>query len=247
MKADHIRSWRRALIVVVAVVAMVGCTATRGRRGAPVESGFLRNYSQLQESKDYPHRLVYVNPIAEWSRYNAIELDSVTLWATKGTVKLSEKDQQMLTDTLFTELYDELGKVFVLTNSAGPSTLRLRVALTQAKGANVPLRTVTTVIPQARLLGAVVGLGADTAATVGTATIEAEILDSVSNRQLAAVVDQRSGTKVLFAKRAYTTWGDVEAACELWAKRLTWQLARAGVQRKPGVEMPKEPGESRRL
>jgi hypothetical protein len=53
----------------------------------------------------------------------------------------------MLTDTLFRALHQELGKVFTLVETAGPSTLRLRAALTQAKGAKVPLRTVTTMRP----------------------------------------------------------------------------------------------------
>jgi hypothetical protein len=62
---------------------------------------------------------------------------------------------------------------------------------------------------------------------------------------LAAAVDDRAGTKVLFAKRAYQTWGDVDAACQYWSKRVAWQLARQGVQRRAGVAMPDEPSESR--
>jgi hypothetical protein len=135
----------------------------------------------------------------------------------------------------------------MLANQPGPGTLRLRAALTQAKGARVVLRTVTTVVPQLRIAGTLVGLAGDTATMVGTATVEVEILDSVTNERLAAAVDERAGTKVLFAKRAYTTWGDVEAACDYWAKRVAWQLARHGVQRKPGAAMPEEPSQSRTI
>ena len=70
-----------------------------------------------------------------------------------------------------------------------------------------------------------------------------EVLDSVTNQRLAAAADDRAGTKVLFAKRAYSTWGDVEAACGYWSDRIAWQLARHRVQRKPGVGMPEEPRE----
>lgn len=234
------------LVSVVAVVLVVNaCAATRERRGTPEEAGFLGDYSQLQKNEKYPAALVYVNPAAQWSRYNAIDLDSVTMWATKETSALSEEDKQMLTDTMYTQLYEQLDKYFVVTKSAGPTTLRLRAALTQAKGAHVALRVVTTVVPQIRLLGAVVGLAADTATMVGTATVEMEVLDSITDERLAAGVDERSGTKVLFAKRTFTTWGDVEAATEYWAKRVAWQLARHGVQRKPGVAMPEEPSQSR--
>ena len=101
--------------------------------------------------------------------------------------------------------------------------------------------------PWLRMAGALVGLGADTATTVGSATVEVEMLDPVTNQRLAAAVDDRAGTKVLFAKRAYSTWGDVGAACEYWSKRVAWQLARQGVQRKAGVGMPEEPTESRTI
>jgi hypothetical protein len=233
-------------VLIAAPVLMSGCTATRGRRGTPEESGFLGNYSQLQEVEGYPAARIYIRPGVQWSRYNAIQLDSVGLYAS-ASANLSPEDQQMLSDTLYKSLYEDLSKYFTVVNQAGPNTLRLRVALTQVSGAKPVLRTVTTVVPQLRLLGSVVGLAGDTAATVGSATVEMEVLDSVTNQRLAAGVDDRAGTKVLFAKRAYTTWGDVQAACSYWAGRISWQLARQGVQRKPGVGMPEEPKESRTI
>jgi hypothetical protein len=240
----------RTLVVAVLVVAplvMGGCTATRARRGAPEQSGFLGDYSQLQHLEGYPAALVYIRPGVQWSHYNAVQLDSVTLWTDASTSGLSPEDQQMLTDALYKSLYEDLSKYFTVVKQPGPNTVRLRVALTQAKAAKPVLRTVTTVVPQLRLLGSVVGLGANTALTVGSATVEMEALDSVTNERLAAAVDDRAGTKVLFAKRAYTTWGDVEAAFGYWSDRIAWQLARGGVQRLPGVGMPEEPKESRTI
>jgi hypothetical protein len=234
-------------VLVVALLVVTGCAATRGRRGEPEESGFLRDYSMLKENPDYPAAAVYVRPGVQWSRYNSVQLQSVGLWGSDITENVSPEDQQKLTDALYQSLYDELSKYFVVTSQAGPNTLRLRVALTQAKGAKVGLRTITTIVPQLRLAGSLVGLAGDTAATVGSATVEMEILDPVTNQRLAAAVDDRAGTKVLFAKRAYQTWGDVAAACEYWSKRIAWQLARHGVQRKPGVPMPEEPSQSRSI
>ncbi len=227
-------------------LALAGCAATRGRRAAPEQSGFLRNYSQLQKNPDYPAALIYIKPGVQWSRYNSIKIESAGLWVKEGT-KLSPEDQQMLTNMVYKTLYDELSKYFMVTSQAGANTLLLRVALTQAQGAKVGMRTVTTVVPQLRLAGSLIGLGGDTATMVGSATTEMEALDSVTNQRLAAAVDQRAGTKVLFAKRAYQTWGDVQAACEYWSRRLAWQLARQGVQLKPGATMPEEPKESRTL
>jgi Protein of unknown function (DUF3313) len=238
---------RRILVgMLVATVIVSGCTATRARRGAPEGSGFLGDYANLQKNPDYPAALVYVKPGVQWARYNAIQLESARLYLTESTSKLSAEDQERLVGMLYNTLSAELDKYFRLVTAPEPNALRLRVALTQAKGAMVVARTVTTVIPQLRLLSTIGGLATDTAATVGTATVEMEAVDSTNDR-LAAAVDERAGTKALFAKRAYQEWGDVQAAMDYWSKRLTWQLARHGVQLKPGASMPEEPKESRSL
>jgi hypothetical protein len=220
------------MLAIACVLAAVGCGAVRGRRGAPEEAGFLRNYGQLAEREGYEAQLVYVNPRADWSRYAAVEIDSVTLWASSATVKLSKEDQQMLTDLVYKAMHEQLGKQFRLVTDPGPDVLRLRAALTQAKGANVPLRTMSTLVPQALILGTAVGLSADTASTVGTATLEMELLDSITGERLAAAVDQRAGTKSLLTTRTFTTWGDVEAAANFWAERTAQRLVKAGVRRK---------------
>jgi hypothetical protein len=249
MKERHAQRINNAIaapvlaLLVVVVLAAAGCTATRERRGAPEESGFLHGYSQLQKNPDYPASLIYFKPGVYWANYDSVQLESAGLWGNEST-KLSEEDRQMLTDTLYKSLYDELSKYFKVTSKPGPNALRLRVAMTQEKGAKVGLRTITTVVPQMRLLGSAVGLAADTATTVGSATVEIEALDPATNQQVAAAVDSRAGTKVLFAKRAYQTWGDVEAACQYWSKRIAFQLARMGVKRLPGAAFPELPSET---
>ena len=101
------------------------------------------------------------------------------------------------------------------------------------------------VVPQLRAVSALGGLSADVATTVGTATIEVDVRDSVTGRRLAAAVDSRAGNKALFAGRSYTKWGDVQYATNLWTQRIAWQLVRHGVQRKPGApdigELPESP------
>jgi len=247
MKAVGPRRRQIAAAMLVFTVLVGDCTATRERRGAPETSGFLGDYSQLQKNPDYPGALVYIKPGVTWSRYDAIQLKSAQLYLDESTRKLSAEDQERLTGMLYNTMSDELGKYFTLTNTPGPNVLALRIALTQAQGARVVARTVTTVIPQLRLLTTVMGLATDTAATVGSATVEMEALDSTTGERVGAAVDARAGTKALFAKRAYEQWGDVQAAMDYWSKRLTWQIARHGVKLKPGASMPEEPKESRSL
>ncbi|MDH3684675.1 MAG: DUF3313 domain-containing protein [Myxococcales bacterium] len=220
--------------LVILLVGALGCGAVRARRSAPEPSGFLGDYSQLAPREDLDALLIYVSDDARWDRYSAIELDSVTLWTTEGTARLTEEEQQMLSDVLYESLAEALGARFQLAERSGPEVLRVRAALTQAKGANVPMRALSTFVPQALLLSAGVGLSLDTAATVGTATVELEVLDSVTDRRLAALVDQRAGTKSMLAgSRTFKTWGDVEAACDFWAERVATGLETQGVRTRP--------------
>jgi hypothetical protein len=237
----------RVLAAVAVVILLSGCAATRGRTGAPEESGFLGNYSGLAKDPAYPAALVYMKPGVQWTRYSTIQLDSAGLYLADSSSKVSPDDQEHLAGMLYNTLRDELDKYFVLASGPGAETIRVRAALTQVQGAKVTARVVTTAIPQLRMLSAVGGLATDTAATVGTATGEMEVLDSVTGERLAAAVDERAGTKALFAGRAYTQWGDVQAAVNYWAKRMAWQLARQGVRRKSGVAMPTEPEPERSL
>ena len=216
-------------------IMLAGCGAVRARRGNAKESGFLRDYSKLEHNKDFPAQEVYINPDAVWPRYDSVQIDSVTLWVNQQTGKLSANDKQMLTDTLYRALHQQLGQQFVIAEHPGERVLRLRAALTQAKGAIVPLRTVTTFVPQLRLISTAVGLSADTATTVGSATVEVEAVDSMSGVRLAAVVDSRAGTTALFSGRTFQKWGDVEAAADFWATKVTKALVKLGVRRKEGA------------
>jgi hypothetical protein len=228
-------------VLVALACAVVSCASSRGRRGDAPESGFLGDYSQLQSMDEWPAKEVYFNPNADWTRYNAIELDSVTLWADEGTSKLSDKDQQMLTDTLFAAFHEQLGEYFEMSNEPGPDTIRVRVALTQGKGAKTVMRSLTSIHPGSLLLGAAVGLSLDTANSVGTATAEFELLDAVTNERLGAAVDQRAGTKVfafIAPKRTFTKWGDVKAISDYWAERAAIVLLKQGVRPKPGAPPP---------
>jgi hypothetical protein len=231
----------RLLAAVAVVILLTGCAATRGRRGEPTGSGFLGDYSGLHKDPAYPAALIYIKPGVQWARYSAIQLESAGLYLSDASTKVSPEDQELLAGMLYKTLHDELDKSFVLASGPGAQTIRVRAALTQVQGAKVTARVVTTVIPQLRMASTVGGLATDTAGTVGSATAEMEVLDSATGERLGAGVDERAGTKALFAGRAYTKWGDVQAAVNYWAKRMVWQLARQGVQRKPGVAMPTEP------
>jgi hypothetical protein len=201
---------------------VVGCSTTRQARSVKTH-GFLGDYSQLVEGKGDQAQLVYIDKSASFSKYDAVMIDSVTLWQSKATSKISANDRQRLTDALYKAIHDQLSADFRLVDRPGPGVLRVRAAITEAVGAVVVANTVTSVVPQARVLTTIGGLAADSAMMAGSAAVEAEVTDSLSGRRLLAAVDKRLGTKTL--RGAFGNWTNVDQAFEYWAERLRTRLA----------------------
>jgi uncharacterized protein DUF3313 len=222
-----------ALALVAVTLSATGCGLiwpTRERRDVPVQSGFLGDYSGLSAKQGAAVQEVYINPAAAWSNYNAIHIDSVSLWASGDSPTPSAADQQMLTNMLYQSMHDKLAEKFTLVDHPGPGVIRVRMALTQVKGARVALNAITTVIPQLRLVTTLGGVAADTAVLVGSASAEMEVTDSMTNERLAAGVDSRAGTKGL--ARAFSKWADVQAICDYWAEHARDFFVKEGVRPK---------------
>ncbi|MEW6441183.1 MAG: DUF3313 domain-containing protein [bacterium] len=206
-------------------LVLSSCAMTRQPRQAPVQSGFLGDYSQLQEGKGDQAALVYIDPAADFSKYDAVIIDSVSFWTQEsgGSKAVSAEEQQALTDYTYEALNRELGKVLKIATTPGPGVMRLRVALTEVKGARVASKTVTTVVPQLRVITTIGGMAADTAVTVGNACMEMDVTDSVTNQRLAAAVDERWGTKTLRGI-SFNKWKDAERAIDYWAERMRTRI-----------------------
>jgi len=210
-----------AAILAVGTITLSACPTTRQTRSIE-ESGFLGNYSQLREGTHGEAQLVYIKPGVAWARYDKIIIEPVTIWASGDIAKVSEADRQLLADYLDASLRNSLGQDYTLVERPELNTLRLRAAITDAKGARVVLNTVSKVVPQLRLLTTVAGLATDTQVLVGRAGIEAEILDGVTDQRLAAAVDHRAGTKAL--RGGVSTWADVQNAFDYWSERVRTRL-----------------------
>jgi Protein of unknown function (DUF3313) len=210
------------------VVALCACSVTQQDKpesGSSVPtSGFLGDYSQLKPGPEGQALLVYYNPNANWGQYNAVIIDPVTIGFAPER-QISEQDQAMLANYYRQQITQNLSKTFAIVNEPGPNVMRLRVALTDATTATPVLRTVSVVIPQARILNGVKDLASGTYAFVGSARSEGEVLDSVTGVRLAAAVDQRSGG--LSIKNADVwQWGDAENAMDFWAQRMAERLTQ---------------------
>jgi hypothetical protein len=198
----------------------------------PPPSGFLGNdYSLLTppaEGSDQKAMLRYVNPNVSWSSYNQIMIAPVTFWAADDS-KLSAADQQALCNYAYNEFVKVLSKNFVLASQPGPGVMKISLALTDATSAVPVLRSISVVVPQARVLSAIKMAATGTYAFVGSAQGAFKANDSVSGQLLAAAVDKRVGGTSVKNIDVFQ-WGDAENAIDYWANLTDQRLVSFGVQ-----------------
>jgi Protein of unknown function (DUF3313) len=231
------------IICVVAFAALVaGCSQTaapepnivqraQGETPAvPPPSGFLgKDYSLLQpagEGSDQQAQLRYIAPNVQWSSYNKIMVIPVSFWADDDS-KVSAQDQEILCNYFYVTLVQYLSKNFAIAYSPGPGVLRLQVALSDATSATPVLRSISVVVPQARVVNMLKYAATGTYAFVGSATAEAKLTDSQTGQLLAAWADQRFGG---LSVKNVTVWqeGDAENAMNYWANGLDQKMVSLG-------------------
>jgi hypothetical protein len=226
-------------LIVAAVGALLfmlpGCSTTVESKpaaaqalesGGPLPSsvtGFLGpDAAKLAPGPEGGAALVWINPAAQWSSYTKIQLMPVEFWAAADS-KVSTADQQVLTEYFYNALQTNLSKSFTLADQPGPGVLTLRVALMDATTAVPGLRTVSVIVPQARVLNLAQSLATDSYAFVGSAEAEMKVTDSVSGALLAEAVDQRAGGMGLKGAASFQ-WGDAQNAMDYWAERIPQRL-----------------------
>ena len=214
----------RRMLSAVMIMALAACSVTEQAKPDTVQqTGFLKDYSQLQPGAKDQALLVYFNPNARWNRYTKVMIEPVTFWGDASS-NVSVEDQQKLCSYYYNKLNEDVSQKFQIVDRAGPGVMTLRVALTDPTAATPVMRSISVVIPQARLLNSVSNLATGSYAFVGSAQSEGEVLDSLTGERLAAAVDKRSGG--LSIKNANVwQWGDAENAMDYWAQRTADRLS----------------------
>jgi hypothetical protein len=212
------------LPAVMMMMALAACSVTEQAKPDTVQqTGFLKNASQLRPGTKDQALLVYIDPDARWSQYTKVMIEPVTFWGDASS-NVSVQDQQQLCSYYYNKLNEDLSQKFQIVDRAGPGVMVLRVALTDPTAATPVLRSVSVVIPQARLLNSVANLATGSYAFVGSAQSEGEVVDSQTGGRLAAAIDKRSGG--LSIKNANVwQWGDAENAMDYWAQRTADRLS----------------------
>jgi len=229
MKRNAYQSAAVLFGAVVMLAVMAGCATTKQARSTET-SGFLGDYSHLRPGKDERALLYYYNPKAQWAGYDKILLDPVRVYADKESdiAKIDRAQLQSLVDYFDTSVRSTLAPDYTFVDKPGPGVIRLRIALSDAKGSKMLLDTMSNVLPPAIVIGALKTAFTGTSTGVGAAGVEVELQDAVTGERLAAMVDRRVGTKTFEGK--FDKWDDVKEAIDFWTERLKTRLAekRAG-------------------
>jgi hypothetical protein len=198
--------------LVIAVVATACSTTQQAKlKESDVNCAFLgADCAMLKPGKDGQSALRYVNPKAAWSSYNQVMIDPVTFWG-GDKLDISAVDQESLTNFFFQALRTQIGQSFPLADAPGPGVMLLQVAITDLEAATPGLRTISSIIPQARVLNTLKYAATGTYAFIGGAQVEGKVTDSVTGVVLAEAVDRRVGGGSLDAAIQWK-WGDAENA-----------------------------------
>lgn len=216
----------QCLVLIPLLALMVSCATTNQTYYAE-QSGFLGDYSQLRKGRGEEALWVYLNTNANVMAYTKIMVDPVTLYLSKDNRMhaLPKEEVQAIVDYFAASLREQLGKEYPLVDQPGPGVLRFRVAMTDMKGSKVMLDTISTLVPIGLAISGLERVAIGRTLTVGEARMEMEVLDAHSGVRLAALVDERAGSKFTGKLDKWSKWQDVRDSCDYWAKRASGRLS----------------------
>jgi len=189
------------------IVVLCAVTLAAGCGGGQIQTGFLSDYSKLQKDGS---ALRYLDQEA-LAKYNSYIIDRVEVHLYEGEKAkgdLTAEEIKDLTGYMHAKTVDAVrkaGKQVVYKPAAGIA--RLRIALTDLDESSA-----VSMLPQASLLGA--GLGG--------AAAEAEIVDSMTGKQIGAVILKQQGSRIPFTNLG--EWTAAKQVMDDWAKKLQEKL-----------------------
>lgn len=223
------------LLTTLLLVAW-GCAATKQARTVE-RLGFLKDLYPAMTAGDEnagESLLVYKNPRAALiphGTYTKIMLDPVLIFRGPESkmAGIPQEQAQLMADTFYALIYQELSKDYEMVDKPGPNTLRAQVAITHLEKSWPMLDVVSSIPAPMNVLAA--GSLLKTIATgkpafTGEAVIEAKVTDAQTGEVLRAAVDRRVGKKKLEAA-SFNSWSDVYESLRYWAENGRYQLCKA--------------------
>lgn len=208
------------------LVLLAACTTTMQTRSVE-PSGFLADYSQLREGEGKEAQLIYINEAADFSGYTKILMDPIEIHAVPDSKlsNLETEKQQALLDYFDATIREQLGGRYVFVDAPGPGVMRLRVAVTEAKGAKVVMNTLSAIVPIGVAASTLKLAATGTHGAVASTQAEMELSDSQTDTRLVAAVDARAGRKITLRFDKWSKYAQVRDAFDYWAERMSLRLA----------------------
>ena len=210
---------RTAWLLAAVLVITTACSTTQqvAVRENPTICAFLGdNCTELTKGSEGQFGLRWVNPQANLTQYNKVIVNVVGFFGS-DVKKVPPKDQETLTALFQKELVEALSKRFEVVEEPGPGVMRLQVALLDAEAATPGLRTISMVIPQARLLSTISRGITGKYPFTGGSEAAGKITDSVSGEILGIAADRRIGGGSIRTAGQWQ-WGDAENVIKEWSQ-----------------------------
>jgi hypothetical protein len=203
------------------VLAAAGCMRSSQPPGREW-SGFLDDYSRINLGDQGDLPFVYRNPNAKWTTYDKVLIEPIALWRSgkHSLDPIPDADLLHLIAHFERAVRMRLGAGFKLVDEPEPGTLRLRLALTEARASDPVIDVLTATPENEARTGGTGPLSKELAAFVDAAVIEGEIRDAVTGELLAQGLDRRQAG----APPRLPTWEALDRALSFWADRTCGRL-----------------------
>ncbi|MEX3776968.1 DUF3313 domain-containing protein [Pseudomonas sp. MYb118] len=202
----------------IASIGMVGCSSNKVEPDQ--YSGFLKDYSRLQEAKSPSGAVVmrWIDPKLDTGKYKSVYIEPSQLYPKpQPTAKIPQTTLNGITSYYDQALKRELGKSLPLATGPGPGVIVVRPAITAVSSKTEGLKPYE-VIPIALVAAAVSTASGIRDQETDLAT-EAVFLDGGDNHVLAQVVRKGTG-KPLENDEQVLKASDVKGVIDGWAADL---------------------------
>jgi hypothetical protein len=203
-------------LVLISIIIFTGCAAQQ--LTSYERSGFLGSYANFNPGdKDQPN-LVYLNPGRDLRKYNKVLIDHVVVYFNPESKNKGVDPSQLnqLTQYFHQALVDALKDRYPIVDRPGEGVLRIRTAITDVESGSPVKGAATSVIPVGVTISLIKKSTTGSNMAVGRASMEIELVDSLSGVRLAAAIDRREGGKKVVSGK----WTAIEEAFNYWAQKL---------------------------
>lgn len=200
----------RFMLVNVAVLfVLTGCATKEIKL---TETGFLSSYADLQADMEAQGMYVYASPDGKIGEQDTKILLAPVQFRLDPALKeneISEEDRAKLAEYFFEQLEESLSEEYTLADEPGGDVLLLRTAITGV----LPNKVYLNLHWSTTLIGA----------GIGGASLEAELVDSLTGERILAFVDARKGRRLNYTK-GLTKWGHTKEVLAIWARLIVENL-----------------------